>query len=389
MNRLGIALIAASFGACDEPAENAPSQPAAAAVSVQAGVVAQALADVEEGQTATLIGTLEHLESAAPLSCMWKQLAGPKVALATPAALQTTLQAPEAAADYELVFELKVERGADEWSSQATLHVRADDDPPSAEAFAPARAECGESVAITGQGRSAEPQLLRFEWRQIGDGPRIALDGADSSQVSFVAPENSGGYTLQLEFSVTDGVNEPATAVAQVPIDCDARFSALAPGTTRELAAQAGVESTLPRGRWQVTGTLSAERAPAEQPATTLLRFAYGSDAAIVLAHTRSGATAQLRMFGQVRDAPASAWREPATSGSRALGEWPAEQPLGFEFDWDGHELSLHWGPPGERSAWPELPYGIAFPLSARPRAFAFEVSGGTARVEQLTVSGR
>ena len=388
MNHLGSALIAAALAACGEPAESVPREPAAAA-NVQAKVVAQAPGDVEEGQTATLTGTLENIGSDATLSYMWKQLAGPKVALATPAALKTTLQAPEATYDYELVFELKVERGADEWASQVTLRVRADDDPPSAEVFGPARAECGETVAITGQGRSAEPQLLRFAWRQIGDAPRVELEGVDGSQVTFVAPEDSAGHAVELEFSVTDGVNAPATATARVQLDCDAQFSALAPGQARELAAQAGVESALPRGRWKVTGVLSVDPALAAQPATTLLRFVYGDDAAILLAYTRSGAKSVLRAFAEIRDSRASAWREPATSGSRALGEWPAEQPLGFEFDWDGHELSLHWGPPGERSAWPELPYPVAFPLSARPRAFVFEVSGGTARVEHLTLTGR
>jgi hypothetical protein len=393
---LALSLLAACGG--DEPAAAPPQQPPAiqTPATTSSAPVAQpfeidtaAPVEVQEGATITLSGSVPGAQPDEKLAFEWKQLSGPTAKLTTPYAATTSSIAPEGIADYELRFELAVTRGTQVARQAVSVLVRADDDPPTAEIYAPRPAECGERVVLIGQGRTLEPQQLRFQWRQFGDGPKVQIDDGGGSQASFVAPEFSGHYTVWFELSVSDGVNPPAVARVQVTIECDGRATALPAGRTRKLASDPGVASPLPRGAWDVTGALTLTQTAPEQGAIATLRFEYGPQDAAAVEFTKNGQRAGLRMLGLTRDSADGPWREPQSSGERDLGEWPADQALGFEFAWDGHELAIHWGPPGARKDWPKLPFPVSFPLASRPRSVVVEARGGTASVEQFLLTGR
>jgi hypothetical protein len=373
--RVCLVALLASCGADEKPKVEAGPPPASPTAAFAVDVAAPA--QIDEGATATLAASAQDAQPAEKLAFAWKQVGGPTVALATPFAAATTFRAPDQIADYELRFEVAITHGERMAKKLAAVRVRADDDPPTGEIYAPDGGECGSRVVVTGQGRTLEPQELRFAWKQIDEGPRVELGQDSASQVTFVPPEAAGEYSISLEFSVSDGVNPPVTSRAKLAIACDPSAAPLAAGTTRALSTKTDEPSPLPRGKWAVSGALSLTPAQPDAPAIATLRFEYGADAAAAIALTQQGASAQLRMFGLVRDGAKEPWREPHSSGKEDLGEWPADQPLGYELEWDGQELAVHWGPPGERASWPEPPFPVSFHLASRPHALVVTVSGG------------
>ncbi len=300
----------------------------------------------------------------------------------------TTITAPEWTADYDLCVRLRAAAGNDVVIKDVTVHVAADDDPPYAEAFVTPRNECGETLLLVGQGHNEIMQGITYEWKQVGDAPRAAIDGVHNSQATCVLPEHDGPYAMQFEFHVSDGVNPPSIARAEVAVDCDSSFAPLAAGTQLKLAGEPGYTQALPRGHWEIEGSLALTPTKVGEAAIATLRFEYGGAAGVALAMTNDGARAGLRRFGLLR-ASDNTWSEPASSGKMELGEWPADQPLGFAFGWDGHELAIHWGPPGSREHWPSLPFPVDFPLASRPQAFAIEVVGGTVRSGDVVLTAR
>jgi hypothetical protein len=327
-----------------------------------------------------------------PVSFAWLQVGGgPRVALATPYAAETKFNAPEASRDYDMQFELRATaHGARDAVRLVDVHVYADDDPPTAEAFVPAPAECGDTVALVGQGRSAETdQALTFAWKQVGDGPRVVLDGADRSQATFVVPDTGGVKTLSFELHVFDGSHPDVVAPTHVDVTCDPAFAALAAGEVRKLERVDAKGAALPRGKWELTGALKLTAADESKPAVATMRFEYGARVAGIVTLTVSNGAGSLRMSGVQRDTDDGPWYEPAITGRHDLGPWAIDQPLGFSFEWDGHELGLHFGPPGEREKWPESPYPITFPFASRPRTFVLATEGGQSSVSDLQLTGR
>jgi hypothetical protein len=175
----------------------------------------------------------------------------------------------------------------------------------------------------------------------------------------------------------------------KVAIECAAADMSLRRDATRALADASKSAQSLPRGSWELAGSLDLAQSAADRGAVATLRFEYTPLNAVAIQLAENGSRAGLRLCGLARERVDDAWSEPESSGERELGEWPADQALGFAFEWDGRELAFHWGPPGERAHWPELPFPAAFPLAARPRSFSVEVTGGEPRLGALVLTGR
>jgi hypothetical protein len=333
----------------------------------------------------------------------WRQLpGGPRVVLSGWNTPRASFRAPEDTTDYSLAFEVEIADGAGtQRAGPAEIRVRCKDDPPEVECFAPAASECGSLVVLQGQGRSYEQQqALAFEWLQVGEGPRVALDSPRSQQASFVAPEASGAYALEFELHVRDGVNPDVVAKVRVEIECDPSAAALAAGEERALLPQpelldgtrAPAERSfpIPRGAWQLTGTLAprADDAPSG-PASATFRFEYSEHHAAAIEARRIEDRLSLRMLGLQRGEHAGPWVEPESSGERPLGELELARGVGFAFEWDGRELGVRYGPAGDPSTWPEPDFPISFPLAARPRAFAIDVRGFSAEISGWSIVGR
>jgi hypothetical protein len=254
----------------------------------------------------------------------------------------------------------------------------------------PAPSECGDTVTLVGQGRSEESdQPLHFLWKQIGEGPAVQIEDADRPQAHFVVPDHAGKGTLSFELHVQDGVNPDVIARTHVDFECDPAYAPMPAGSVRKFPLVDAGGIALPRGKWELTGTLTLVPNDAQQAALATLRFEYGERVAGSVSLGQNGTHAGLRMFGQQRDSLETPWYEPESSGKRALGEWPANQPLGFAFEWDGHELHVHFGKPGERDKWEESPIPISFPLAARPQKFVSIVEGGKSSLSDVQLVGR
>jgi hypothetical protein len=277
---------------------------------------------------------------------------GPKLSIPRNYTPSLTLTAPDAISDYDLRLAVRVGVGTEAVTKEATLHVAADDDPPTAELVAPSACECGELVALVGQAHNEILQGVTVEWRQIGEGPRVQFEGADRLQASFVAPEHAGPYELALELHVRDGTHPDHVESAKIAVECDPSAAPLSAGEELALASDVGVRSPLPRGHWEIAGTLEFAPIDDSKPALALLRFESPKQAG-ALALSSDGKELMLSTRGFSRDADSAPWIEPEWNGGQVLGPWPPGVALGFAFESSGRDVSVRFGPPVRATSGP------------------------------------
>lgn len=318
----------------------------------------------------------------------WRQVRGPKAKF-VPAGAQLSFTAPQALADYELEFECSASIGGATQSATHVVKVSADDDPPLAQTFVAPRTECGAILLLTGQGQNPEIlQGITYQWRQVGEGPRVKLEYADRPQAWCAPPEHAAGYTLQFEFAVSDGVNDPTVAKVEVAIDCDPNSAPLAPEQVLELPRSAFVETNLPRGGWVMSGVLRLTPEAADKPAAVTLRLATShAYAAAVNFESREG-RGLVRRYGMQRN-DKGVWSEPTLSGNQDLASWALDSRIGFEVSWNGFQLAFRTGEPGKRSEWEEPPFPTDMNLSSRPRNLFLDVSGAKFTLESFELRGK
>lgn len=318
----------------------------------------------------------------------WRQVRGPKAKL-EPAGPRLEFNAPQELADYELEFECSANNGATAQSARHVIKVSADDDPPLAQTFVAPHSECGAILLLTGQGQNPEIlQGITYQWRQVGEGPRVKLEYADRPQAWCTPPENAAGYKLAFEFAVSDGVNPPTVAKVEVALDCDPRSAPLAPEAVLALPRDPFVETTMPRGAWVMSGVLRLEPNAPDKPAALTLRLATSPKyAAAVNFESREG-RGLLRRYGMQRD-DKGVWSEPALSGNQDLGSWALESTIGFELSWNGFELAIRSGEPGKRAEWEEPPFPNDMKLSTRPKSLVLDVSGAKFTLESFELRGK
>ncbi len=195
--------IAATNGA---PVANAgPDQPAAG-----------------EGATVALDGTGSTDPDGDALAFAWTQVAGPVVALSSPAAAVTTFAAPGVTAATVLTFRLTVDdgRGGSAFDEVTVTVQDTVNEPPSASAGSDLTVLAGAAVALDGTG-SSDPngEALAYAWTQTAGAP-VALAGADTPTPSFTAP--GAADALAFSLTVTDARGAPATDSVVVTVRVNA-----------------------------------------------------------------------------------------------------------------------------------------------------------------------
>jgi len=324
----------------------------------------------------------EHIEY------LWSHLGvQPRLELVPNGGAKQTLVAPEWFADVDLVLEVQVTSAKLKGTAQRTIRLRAPDNAPVAEIAAASSCECGEMLALTGQAQNERMQEVSASWRQLGEGPRIVIDGSERLQALFLTPEHDGPYGIDVELTVRDAGGGEGKARHHIDVACDPASVPLPAGQELELVARSGTPSELPRGKWMLSGTL--ELAPSgDGPCEALLRFDAGKSTGAALKLVRAGDELQL-MTTTLAASPEGVWFEPEFKRVMPLGPWPAQVPFGFEFESDGREVQLRFGPAGARESWPQLPFEIFLLLDRRPRAFAIDVLGAEAKLGRLTLLGK
>lgn len=375
-------VVLASCGDDPKPTP-APNAPTTNALDVRI----QGPTSAEEGQLLELECTVSGSPESA-LRVTWLQNGvQPKASLPKVPGPHLKLQAPEWIADYDLVLQAHVESGSSVVDQVFTIRVKADDDPVRASFVAPGSAECGELVSLIAQTHNEVFQPTQVEWKQAGDGPRVQFDASDRHQAHFFAPEHEGPYALEIELHASDGVNAPEVSRMKIEIECDPIATPLPAGSTLVLASTLGVDSPLPRGAWELEGTLALATKDASTPAQARLRLASGPLCAALVLDVHGG-EAQLSTAGLSRT-PEGAWIEPEFKSGMPLGPWPADVALGFRFVSDGREVKVLFGPAGANDQWPELPFDIVLPIGKRPRTFTIDAVGGSATLGELVLRAK
>ncbi|WP_162299982.1 S8 family serine peptidase [Kineobactrum sediminis] len=94
-------------------------------------------------------------------------------------------------------------------------------EPPLANASAPTSATPGATVVLDGSASSdSDGRIISYQWQQV-DGPAVVLQGSDSPQASFTAPQVGANTSLAFSLTVTDNDNAEASITVTVTITGD------------------------------------------------------------------------------------------------------------------------------------------------------------------------
>ena len=291
---------------------------------------------VDEGDTVTLAGSGTDPEGAA-LSYVWTQTPGTTVTLSDAAVAGPTFAAPEAAADYYLVFSLTVNDGTnDSAADTVTITVRADDDAPTANAGPDQAVDAGDTVALAGSGTDPEGAALTYAWTQTSGSPSVTLTNAGTASASFTAPAGlTSDAALVFTLTVGDGANAVTDSVT-VSVRADA---AAAGGAGDASGAATTLTATVPHSwdlvpsglevgdRFRLLFVTSQTRDPHQRPHRRLQQLRAGASptgrASIGGSSTRGGCFARWR--APHRWMPATTPRPTPTPTSPSTG-WAAQR---------------------------------------------------------------
>ncbi|MBL8911419.1 MAG: M36 family metallopeptidase [Archangium sp.] len=170
--------------------------------------------EVEEGSTVMLVGSGTDPDND-PITVTWTQVSGPMATIAG-----SMFTAPMVQGDTLITLQMTVTDGrAVTLPLEQTVLVKNVNMAPIA--TVPATMEANQDTIVTVNGTGTDPDgdsnLLTYEWTQV-DGPPIALSGADTNTLAFLAPKVAAQEVVRVQLVVRDAARASAPAICDVVI---------------------------------------------------------------------------------------------------------------------------------------------------------------------------
>ncbi len=171
---------------------------------------------VNERAPGALSGSFTQTAGTTPPTLHWSQTSGPTFTLSDPNVAAPTFVAPDVPADTAAKFTLTATGVQGTSSSETTVNIKDVNRPPTAAITGSTTVKANETASFSGS-TSSDPDgdTLTFAWTQTS-GPHVTLNGANTANMSFTAPNNSGNIGLQLVVTDTKGASATATAKVDV-----------------------------------------------------------------------------------------------------------------------------------------------------------------------------
>ncbi|MFT3707319.1 MAG: myxosortase-dependent M36 family metallopeptidase [Archangium sp.] len=168
--------------------------------------------EVVEGQTVTLVGSGMDPDND-PVTVTWTQISGPTATING-----SSFTAPMVNADSMVVLQMTVTDGrAVTLPLEQQVLVKNVNMPPVATAPATMDAQQTTIVTVFGSGSDPEQDPITFEWSQVS-GPTVALSGANTDTVAFVAPTVADTDVVRLQLIVRDPTQASAPAFTDITV---------------------------------------------------------------------------------------------------------------------------------------------------------------------------
>jgi len=176
---------------------------------------------VEAGDPVTINGDASDSDGSI-VAWQWQQVSGPVVSLSNANSNQVQFTAPYAASVIRLRLTVNDDDGATD-SDDVMVTVQEPPPPPppnqapSANAGSDRTVEQGENVVITGSANDVDGSIVSWSWQQVS-GPGVSLSGANSIEVSFIAPGTTGDIRLRLTVTDDDGATDSDDVMITVTV---------------------------------------------------------------------------------------------------------------------------------------------------------------------------